>query len=292
MECWAVVEEGIAISGHHMSRPVPWWSFTKTVLAAAALALVRDGVIALDEPLPGRPYTLRHLLQHRSGLGDYGGLPAYHKAVARGDDPWPVRTLLDRTEAERLRYPPGQGWEYSNVGYLFVRQIVEDAAGKDLDAALRRLVLGPLGIESARMASVPADLDDVAMGSARGYHPGWVYHGLMVGPIEEAALLLDRLFGGELLPADLLKEMGRVHALPGLVPGRPWLSPGYGLGLMSGEVASGQGVAGHTGGGPGSTIAVYRPLSGVAPCTAAYFVTSETQGRAEDEAFRLMEQEY
>ena len=31
------------------------------------------------------------------------------------------------------------------------------------------------------------------MGSAEGYHPGWVYHGLLVGPVEDAALLLDRL---------------------------------------------------------------------------------------------------
>lgn len=29
---------------------IPWWSFTKTVLAAAALSLVRDGLIQLDDP--------------------------------------------------------------------------------------------------------------------------------------------------------------------------------------------------------------------------------------------------
>lgn len=34
---------------------VPWWSFTKTVLAATALLLVRDGMIGLDERLPDRP---------------------------------------------------------------------------------------------------------------------------------------------------------------------------------------------------------------------------------------------
>jgi len=140
------VAEGAPVDGRGSRHSVPWWSFTKTVLAAAALVLVRDGVAALDAPLHGRSHTLRHLLQHRSGLTDYGGLSAYHEAVARGDDPWPVPTLLERTEAARLRYPAGAGWDYSNIGYLFVRELIESATGESLDSALRRLVLRPLGI--------------------------------------------------------------------------------------------------------------------------------------------------
>ncbi len=288
MECWAVVEEGSVVSGCDMGRPVPWWSFTKTVLAAAALTLVRDGSLGLDETLPEKPYTLRHLLQHRSGLANYGGLAAYHEAVARGEDPWPVPILLERTHAERLRYPPGEGWDYSNIGYLFVRQIIQEATGEPLNAALRRLVLTPLGVRTARIASALADLDGTPMGDATGYHPGWVYHGLVVGPIEEAALLLDRLLNGGVLPDDLLAHMRSVHALPGPIPDRQWVLPGYGLGLMSGEVASGLVVEGHTGGGPGSTIAVYRTSSGPIPRTVAYFATSDERKEAEDEVFRLL----
>ena len=88
---------------------VPWWSFSKTVIAAAALALVRDGRLALDEPLPDRPYTLRQLLQHRAGLTEYGRLPAYHEAVARNEDAWPADEMLARTAADRLVYEPGNG---------------------------------------------------------------------------------------------------------------------------------------------------------------------------------------
>ena len=288
VECLAVVERGVVISAQDATRPVPWWSFTKTVLAAAALVLVRDGTLTLDDPLPEKPYTLRHLLQHRSGLANYGDLAAYHEAVARGDDPWPVTVLLARTSAEHLRYPPGEGWDYSNIGYWVVRRLVEDATGQDLDAALRRLVLRPLGIASARIASRRADLGSVAMGKAGTYHPGWVYHGLLIGPVEEAALLLDRLLSGELISPCLVNEMLRVHPLPGPVHDRPWLVPGYGLGLMIGEIGSRKRVAGHTGGGPGSTIAIYRSLSGRLPRTAAFFTAGEEQGRAEAEAFRLM----
>jgi CubicO group peptidase (beta-lactamase class C family) len=288
VECRAVVEEGAEVAGHDARRMVPWWSFTKTVLATAALVLVRDGTAALDTPLPGRVYTLRHLLQHRSGLANYGGLPSYHEAVERGEDPWPVRTLLERTEAERLRYPAGEGWDYSNIGYLAVRELIEAAADQSLDSALRRLVLNPLGIREARVAFRPADLEGVAMGEARAYHPGWVYHGLMVGSVSEAALLLDGLLRGNLLPTGLLREMLKVYPLGRPVAGRPWVVPGYGLGLMIGEVASGMGVAGHTGGGPGSTIAVYRSIGGKAARTAAVFATSEDQAGTEEEAFRLI----
>jgi CubicO group peptidase (beta-lactamase class C family) len=126
------------------------------------------------------------------------------------------------------------------------------------------------------------------MGSARGYHPGWVYHGLLVGSVADAALLLDRLLTGSLLPPDLLADMGTPFVLPGPVPGRPWAVPGYGLGLMTGEATGGTRVAGHTGGGPGSTIAVYRTLKGGVARTAAFFATSENEASTEEGAFRLL----
>jgi CubicO group peptidase (beta-lactamase class C family) len=66
----------------HDEPVVPWWSFTKTAIAATALSLVARGKITLDEPLTAKPYTLRQLLQHRAGLCDYGALPDYHAAVA------------------------------------------------------------------------------------------------------------------------------------------------------------------------------------------------------------------
>jgi hypothetical protein len=72
------------------------------------------------------------------------------------------------------------------------------------------------------------------MGSASSYHPGWVYHGLAIGPLRDAALRLDRLMTGALLPPELLDPMGDAHPIGGPSPGRPWNTPGYGLGLMVG----------------------------------------------------------
>ncbi len=289
VEAWALAEDGVVVESHDADRLVPWWSFTKTVLAAAALVLVRDGLVGLDEPVEDKPYTLRHLLQHRSGLANYGGFRAYHEAVERNEEPWPVAALLSRLDADRLRYPAGEGWDYSNIGYLVVGQLIETISGSDLDEALRRFVMKPLGIESARIARERADLAQVAMGSAAGYHPAWVYHGLLVGTVSDAVLLLERLTAGHLLPPPQLDEMLTPFMLPGPVPGRPWKVPGYGLGVMTGETSSGLRVVGHTGGGPGSTIAVYRDLNGDKPRSAGFFRTSEDQAKTEEGAFRLLE---
>ncbi len=227
---FAVVENGALRAAQGVDEPVPWWSFTKTVIAAAALALVRDARLQLDRPLPNRPFTLRQLLAHRAGVTNYGGLAAYGEAVERGDEPWPISVLLERAHAARLRYPPGQGWAYSNIGYLFVRELIEETCRETLATALARLVLHPLGIRRARLALLPADLADVAMGDACAYHPGWVYHGLLVGRLPDAALLLDRLMTGALLPPDLLDQMRDWHRVGGRIDGRPWSEHGYGLG--------------------------------------------------------------
>src|SRR5688572_18368206 len=151
-----VMENGAVAAADGAEQLVPWWSFTKTVIAAAALVLVAQGRLKLDERLPGRAFTLRQLLQHTAGVANYGELAAYHEAVARGDEPWPIPTLLARADADRLRYAPARSWGYSNIGYLFARQCVEEAAGEEFGAAVARLVLKPLGIEGARLARTRA----------------------------------------------------------------------------------------------------------------------------------------
>jgi CubicO group peptidase (beta-lactamase class C family) len=279
---FAIVENGAPAESEGGDTIAPWWSFTKTVIATAALALVRDGRLALDAPLPGRAFTLRQLLRHQAGVAEYGALADYHAAVARDEEAWPVATLLARAEADRLRYPPGEGWIYSNIGYLFVRELIEQTSGEDLDTALRTLVLAPLGVTGPRIAITRADLGDVTIG--RSYHPGWVYHGLMVGRLADAALLLDRLLTGDLLPSALHDQMRRAYTLAADAREGRWHTARYGLGLMCGIARGGAGVLGHTGGGPGSAIAVYRVMA-AAPFTAAAFRLGDEAAPVEEAAF-------
>jgi CubicO group peptidase (beta-lactamase class C family) len=279
---FAIVENGALGESRGADTVVPWWSFTKTVIATAALALVRDGRLALDAPLDGRPFTLRQLLRHQAGVAEYGALAAYHAAVARDEEPWPVAMLRERADADRLRYPPGEGWIYSNIGYLFVRELIEETVGEELNTALRALVLAPLGIDGPRIARARADLAEVAIG--RSYHPGWVYHGLMVGRLSDAALLLERLLTSDLLPAALHEAMRRAYTIAADAKEGRWHTARYGLGLMSGIARNGDAVLGHTGGGPGSAIAVYRVMA-APPFTAAVFRPGEEAAPVEEAAF-------
>jgi len=277
----ATVEDGRLTEHDRRSLPVPWWSLTKTAIATAALALVGDGRLALDEPLDSRPYTLRQLLQHTAGVPEYGALAAYHEAVSRRDPPWSVEELLRRVVADRLLFAPGRGWTYSNVGYLFVRRLIENEMGKRFDTALRRLVFEPLGVPEVTLAREPADLDGTAWGNHVRYHPGWVYHGLAVGTPAEAALFVDRLLAGQLLPAELLRAMLEVHPVGGPVAGRPWQSPGYGLGIMV-DAASPRGrCMGHTGGGPGSVATSFHFADLRPTRTVAAFAPVEDPGVVE-----------
>jgi CubicO group peptidase (beta-lactamase class C family) len=278
----AIARNGEIIAEHSGSTIVPWWSFTKTVIATAALTLIRDCALELDAAVEGERYTLRQLLQHRAGLCDYGELEEYHAAVARGDKPWPVSEMLLCADAVRLRYEPGCGWRYSNIGYLMAGRLIERAAGVSLGRVFADRIFEPLGIGRTRLALNSADLIGVEMGEARNYDPGWVYHGLLVGPLSEAALLLDRLFGGALLPPDLIAEMLRANPVDAVVPDRPWQTPGYGLGIM---IEAPDGPVGHTGGGAGSSIAVYRSRNVPVLQTAAVFAPGNNAGQVEYLAF-------
>lgn len=283
----AIVEAGRIVRNDVAEIVVPWWSFTKTLIAAAALALVRDGALRLDDELPGRPYSLRLLLQHRAGLDDYGGLKRYHDAVSRDEAAWPWQTMMQAVGAERLRFEPGRGWRYSNIGYLIARQHLEALCGENLEALLRRLVFDSLGIAAPRVAMTRGDLDGVMLGSIRSYDPQWVYHGLVVGPLHDAALLLHRLLTTDFLPADLRAEMTSGWPLGGAIEGRPWRTTAYGLGVMTGTGPENSRVIGHTGGGPGSVIAVYHHPDATTPFTAAAFSSGEDAGRVESEAMAL-----
>ncbi|MHB1303920.1 MAG: serine hydrolase domain-containing protein [Acidiphilium sp.] len=285
----AVVHDGAVHTDSDL--PLPWWSFTKTVLAAAALTLVAQGRLSLDEPVKGRPFTLRQLLQHRAGLSDYGALPAYHRAVEAGELPWAPEELMEKARADTLIFEPGGGWSYSNVGYLLVRGLIEDTAGEALNPALARLTFDPLGIGGVKVATTPDELNDTAWGNASGYHPGWVFHGLLIGTASSAALFLDRLLTGHLLPAHLLAAMHEAHPLAFADPKRPWKTTSYGLGLMIGTGEPPGRYIGHTGGGPGSTSAVYQHANqhrtNNTRRTAAVFAQFDAPGNVERHAMAL-----
>ena len=272
------------------TRIVPWWSYTKTIISAAALSLVDRALLSLDDAVAGRSFSLRQLLQHRSGLPDYGFLPAYHDDVGARRTPWTVDEMLERCQINAPLFAPGMGWSYSNIGYVHVRRLIEQATQQPLLAALEDLVLRPLGIGDVRLALSPADLDATAWGNPQAYHPGWVYHGLLVGTASSAALLLQRLMEGRLLTQAMMEAMLTMHRFDVSATTRPLSEPCYGLGIMGGN-AGHSGYRGHTGTGPGSVAAIYGAWVGDTATslrTAAVFAPGEDQAAVERKAIELI----
>jgi CubicO group peptidase (beta-lactamase class C family) len=265
---------------------VPWWSITKTVLAAAVLTLTETGAFRLDDPYDDWPFTIRHLLQHTSGLTTYGG-PAYQKAVAEGEPVWSVDELLARHNVRQLLFSPGKGWAYSNIGYLFVRHLIEHTTAVPLDTALQRLIFMPLGITSTHIATTASEMAHTSWRNPTGYDPQWVFHGLLIGPPTDAVVFLDGLLAGRVLSAMSLEAMQDQRMLGGPLPGRPWIQTGYGLGLMIGEVHGAGRVVGHSGVGHDSVSALYAFLDLPGCPVVSAFAPGTDEGMVEHETVRL-----
>lgn len=254
------------------------YSITKLLLATVALRLVTRGALVLDAPvsdylpeltLPAR-ITLRQLLGHTAGLPDYGGLPAYDAAIRTAPgEAWSDETFLAQTLPRGLLFAPGEGWAYSNIGYLLVRQIIERATGEPLGATLDRELFAPLGL---RQTSVVASLTDAAAltpgwslffdpdgdlaNIAPRYHPGWVAHSVVGSTAAEVATLVEAIIAGPLLDDTERAALLTPRTLP--FDHAHFRQPSYGLGIML-DPASPHGlVAGHGGGGPGYAAAAFH----------------------------------
>lgn len=130
-------------------------SVSKQFTAAAVLLLVREGKLSLDDPvrkyipeLPdyGKPLLVRHILQHTSGLRDWGEV----EAIAG----WPRTTrvythahVLDIVSRQKaLNFEPGTRWSYCNTGYNLAAIIVARVSGKPFAEFCRARIFEPLGM--------------------------------------------------------------------------------------------------------------------------------------------------
>lgn len=93
---------------------------------------------------------------------------------------------------------------------------------------------------------------------------------------------------GHLLSDWLLQEMQTARTLGGPIPGRPWTSPAYGLGLMQGGVVEGLTSCALTGAGPGSVVAIYRFAYGIDTASCAIFCEGSDEGSVEAEVLKRL----
>lgn len=159
-------------------------SVTKTLTGMIAADLIEQGLLAPDTrfgdvfgdaPAPFDGLTLHQLLTHSAGLVDVVG------EDAEALDAETQRARLYQTE---LRFEPGQGYFYSNLGYSLVAQMLEAVTGQSYEALLMAY-LARAGIDSTGYA-LAADRDQmiifedgVALDEASwgGHPPGWTLIG-------------------------------------------------------------------------------------------------------------------
>jgi len=236
---------------------VPWWSFGKTVLATGILKLVEKDLLSLDQHYFGLDGTLEQVLRHESGLKDYY-CKAYDEAVKNGEIPWGFNTLLEKTNSKLTLGHPGDQFHYSNIGYYYIRKLIEDTMDMTLEEALYKLIFKELNIDDVFIAAKPDDLNVCTHGVIKGYHPCWLYHGMIIGSLDSACIFLDNLASGNIISFEMIEKMKKAYMIPFDIGNRPWQKPGYALGLMIDAVEGTLHSFGHTGSGPGSTIAVYH----------------------------------
>jgi D-alanyl-D-alanine carboxypeptidase len=238
------VGDDVEITGDPEAR-YPIYSVTKPAVAAAVLLLVREGAVELG--------SVQTLLDHTSGMRDYGSLPEYHEAVRlRPGSAWEDEEFLARTTAAGPLFEPGQGWAYSNTGYLLLRRLLDAHGG--IASFLPRLDLADVTVAESTAdldVAVPAPsallldgVDDV-----RGvYDPRWVGHRTLVARAEDLVGFWRNL------PEDMLDPHTFVSIgfdAPGFV------RPSYGLGVMADPGNPLGTVVGHGGGGPGYATGVF-----------------------------------
>lgn len=142
-------------------------SIAKQFTAAAVMILVEEGKLSLDDkistyvagaPESWKDITVRHLLTHTSGMGDY---------------PPDMDTRRDYTEDEflaviksvPLAYPTGARWEYSNLDYVTLGILIHRVTGKFYGDFLAERVFRPLDMTTARVISEA----DIVPNRAAGY---------------------------------------------------------------------------------------------------------------------------
>ena len=207
-------------------------SISKSVTAFAALRLVQQGKLSLDEDVnlklvswkvPDNEFTktekvtLRRLLSHTAGMT----VPSVGGHQAGESMPTTVQVLNGENTSNgpvRVERVPGREFRYSGGGYVVVQQLMTDVTQKSFPDLMRELVFEPLGMtHSTFEAPLPNSLWPKAAQPYDGPHNGWFFYsamapaGLWTTPSDLCvfAIGVEQAYGGQskLLSRSLAREM-------------------------------------------------------------------------------------
>ena len=127
-------------------------SVTKPFTSMIIMMMNEEGKLSYDDPvekfIPGLPYpriTIRHLLNHTSGLPDYQAVMEANWDKSKIADNNDNIAYLKKYHPEKLS-EPGEKYAYSNTGYMLLASIAEKASGQDFIEQCRERIFLPLGL--------------------------------------------------------------------------------------------------------------------------------------------------
>ncbi len=168
-----------SVSGHHV---MPLASVTKPFTASLVLRLAADEMINLDDPIGDYLDTLdpswqqvpiRYFLSHQAGLPaeivnrDWPGDPRF--------EPVDREAFIARLAHFPPDHPPGQEFNYSNLGYGLMAALVETVTGQSFEQALADRLLTPNAIEDLGF-DLPAWTEQQLVHGRQGRHDRGHYH--------------------------------------------------------------------------------------------------------------------
>lgn len=142
-------------------------SVSKQFIAAGIMLLAQDGRLSVDDsiskylpdvPAAWRPITIRHCLTHTAGLVREG--PAFDASRLQSDI-----TVIRSAYPVPLRSQPGAKYEYSNVGYFILGEIISRVSGQSWADFIAQRVFEPSGMS----ATYPTNTEVVLPNRAQGY---------------------------------------------------------------------------------------------------------------------------
>ena len=265
-------------------------SLGKTFTASIALQLYEEGRLDLEAPITSwlpngvtkripssGKITLRHLLNHTSGLVDYmNDDKAWRTDFVR--DPqrqWTHSDVVPYMYDEPLLFEPGSNYHYSNSNYILVGLILEQVTGQPMHTLIRKRILAPLGLQHTFNGSESVNKQHRAHGyiNRRGRiidtYPWYGHYGLADSGIHstpgELAVFIESLFDTEeILSKPMQSEMTHASA-----SGHP--PSDYGMGIYRQRNPWGAGRCySHDGIDPGyQADMMYHPHPGLTIVVAA-----------------------
>jgi len=252
-------------------------SITKTMTAAVVLQLVDEGVLRLDDPvsrwLPPIEHvepsiTLRQLLNHTNGLGNYT-LSAALGAALDADPARPFSADELLAFIGPARFAPGERTEYTNTSFLLLGRVGEVATGRPIVELYRQRLWAPLELHGVFMPGVEEPPGPVAVAAGRGGvflpldFPALLSIGQAAFGLYADAATVARwgraLFTGAVVSAERQAEMRALVPAAGNIPGET----GAGLGIRGYHYLD-RDQLGHSGGMAfGSSLLLFDPESGV-----------------------------